>query len=378
MDDYILEMKEITKTFPGVIALDKVNLRVKRAEVHALVGENGAGKSTLMKILDGVYQADSGEIWLNGHKTVIRDTVDARNKGIGLIFQECNLVNTLSVAENIYIGQLQKKGLCVAWKAINRDAQALLDGFGFGFAATKKVENLSAAQRQLVEIAKVLSYDARIVVMDEPTSSLTSDEAEKLFGIIEKMRARGITFIYISHKLDEIFQLCDTATILRDGSVIETRPTQAFTQAQIIERMVGRSVDMEYPRKDCPIGEVVLKLAGITRNGVIEDISFELRRGEILGIAGLVSSGRTETAEVIFGAEKFDRGTLEINGVKTVLHSTCDGKRHGVGLLTEDRKETGLVLGYDLARNITVTNLPRVKRNGLLSVSKELALATQY
>ncbi|MEG1842604.1 MAG: sugar ABC transporter ATP-binding protein [Clostridia bacterium] len=378
MDDYILEMKEITKTFPGVIALDKVNLRVKRAEVHALVGENGAGKSTLMKILDGVYQADSGEIWLNGHKTVIRDTVDARNKGIGLIFQECNLVNTLSVAENIYIGQLQKKGLCVAWKAINRDAQALLDGFGFGFAATEKVENLSAAQRQLVEIAKVLSYDARIVVMDEPTSSLTSDEAEKLFGIIEKMRARGITFIYISHKLDEIFQLCDTATILRDGSVIETRPTQAFTQAQIIERMVGRSVDMEYPRKDCPIGEVVLKLAGITRNGVIEDISFELRRGEILGIAGLVSSGRTETAEVIFGAEKFDRGTLEINGVKTVLHSTCDGKRHGVGLLTEDRKETGLVLGYDLARNITVTNLPRVKRNGLLSVSKELALATQY
>ncbi|MEG0934105.1 MAG: sugar ABC transporter ATP-binding protein [Clostridia bacterium] len=378
MDDYILEMKEITKTFPGVIALDKVNLRVKRAEVHALVGENGAGKSTLMKILDGVYQADSGEIWLNGHKTVIRDTVDARNKGIGLIFQECNLVNTLSVAENIYIGQLQKKGLCVAWKAINRDAQALLDGFGFGFAATEKVENLSAAQRQLVEIAKVLSYDARIVVMDEPTSSLTSDEAEKLFGIIEKMRARGITFIYISHKLDEIFQLCDTATILRDGSVIETRPTQAFTQAQIIERMVGRSVDMEYPRKDCPIGEVVLKLAGITRNGVIEDISFELRRGEILGIAGLVSSGRTETAEVIFGAEKFDRGTLEINGVKTVLHSTCDGKRHGVGLLTEDRKETGLVLGYDLARNITVTNLPRVKKNGLLSVSKELALATQY
>ncbi|MEG2621279.1 MAG: sugar ABC transporter ATP-binding protein [Clostridia bacterium] len=378
MDDYILEMKEITKTFPGVIALDKVNLRVKRAEVHALVGENGAGKSTLMKILDGVYQADSGEIWLNGHKTVIRDTVDARNKGIGLIFQECNLVNTLSVAENIYIGQLQKKGLCVAWKAINRDAQALLDGFGFGFAATEKVENLSAAQRQLVEIAKVLSYDARIVVMDEPTSSLTSDEAEKLFGIIEKMRARGITFIYISHKLDEIFQLCDTATILRDGSVIETRPTQAFTQAQIIERMVGRSVDMEYPRKDCPIGEVVLKLAGITRNGVIEDISFELRRGEILGIAGLVSSGRTETAEVIFGAEKFDRGTLEINGVKTVLHSTCDGKRHGVGLLTEDRKETGLVLGYDLARNITVTNLPMVKKNGLLSVSKELALATQY
>ena len=378
MADYILEMKGITKTFPGVIALNNVSFSVERGEVHALVGENGAGKSTLMKILNGVYQANSGEIYLNGEKTVIKDTTDAKAKGIGLIFQEFNLINTLSVAENIYINRLKKKGGAIAWKQINKDAQALLDGFGFNFKATDKIEDLSAAQKQLVEIAKVLSYNAKLIVMDEPTSSLTTGETEKLFEIMTRLKGEGITIVYISHKLDEIFRMCDTTTVLRDGNIIDSKPTTAFTREEIIEKMVGRSVDMEYPKKTCPIGDVILKADGITRKGVIEDISFELHKGEILGLAGLVGSGRTELAEAIFGAEKYDAGQLFINGKKVTIRTTKDGKDNSIGLLPEDRKETGLVLLYDLTQNITITNLNKIKEGAFLSSKKEKTMAEEY
>jgi len=378
VQDFILEMKGITKSFPGVQALDSVNLNVERGTIHALVGENGAGKSTLMKVLDGVYQADAGSIWLNGREARIRDPIDARAQGIGLIFQEFNLINQLSVAENIYMGRLEKRGLAVDWRRINREAQALIDGFGFGFRVTDRVEDLPTAQKQLVEIAKVLSYGVKLVVMDEPTSSLTGEETKKLFGIIRGLKAQGITFIYISHKLDEIFSLCDRVTVLRDGKVIETRETGAFTHKEIIERMVGRGIDMEYPKKDCPIGETILKVERVTRNGIIRDISFELRSGEILGIAGLVASGRTELAEALFGAARYDGGAIEVKGKKVAIHSTHEGKRQGIGLLTEDRKETGLVLSYDLTRNITVTNLSRVKSGPFLSPRKEQAMAAEY
>lgn len=378
MADYILEMKGITKTFPGVVALNNVSFSVERGAIHALVGENGAGKSTLMKILNGVYQANSGEIYLNGEKTLIRDTTDAKAKGIGLIFQEFNLINTLSVAENIYINRLKKKGVAIAWKQINQDAQALLDGFGFNFKATDRIEDLSAAQKQLVEIAKVLSYGARLIVMDEPTSSLTTGETEKLFEIMTKLKSEGITMIYISHKLDEIFRMCDTTTVLRDGNIIDSKATRDFTNEEIIEKMVGRSVDMEYPRKTCDIGEVVLKAEDITRRGIIEDISFELHRGEILGLAGLVGSGRTELAEAIFGAERYDAGRLTVNGREVTIRSTRDGKENSIGLLPEDRKETGLVLLYDLTQNITITNLNKIKEGAFLSVKKEKSLAESY
>ena len=378
MQDFILEMKGITKSFPGVQALDRVDLDVERGTVHALVGENGAGKSTLMKVLDGVYQADAGEIWLNGRRTHIRDPIDARAQGIGLIFQEFNLINQLSVAENIYMGRLEKRAFAVDWRRINRETQALIDGFGFGFQATAKLEDLPAAQKQLVEIAKVLSYGVKLVVMDEPTSSLTGEETKNLFSIIRGLQSQGITFIYISHKLDEIFDLCDKVTVLRDGRVIETRETRSFTHKEIIERMVGRSIDMEYPHKVCPVGEAILTVNRITRNGIIRDISFTLRRGEILGVAGLVASGRTELAEALFGAAKYDSGTIEVKGKKVAIYSTYEGKRQGIGLLTEDRKETGLVLSYDLVRNITITNLSRVKNGPFLSPRKEQAIASEY
>ena len=378
MSEYILEMKDIVKTFPGVVALDHVSISVKRGEIYGLVGENGAGKSTLMKILDGVFPADSGEIYLDGEKTTIRNTNDAKSKGIGLIFQEFNLINTLSVAENIYLNRLKKKGPAVDWKQINEDTQGLIDRLGVSFKSTDRVGTLSAAQKQMVEIAKILSYKVQLVVMDEPTSSLTSEETEKLFGIMRKAKSEGITIIYISHKLEEIFRMCDTTTVIRDGAIVMSRPTAEFTRDAVVECMVGRSVDIKYPRKSCEAGEVILNVNGLTRGRVIQDVSFQLHRGEILGIAGLVGSGRTELAETLFGAERSSAGEVELLGNRIEIHSTSDGKNAGIGLLTEDRKETGLVLSYDLTRNISVTNLKRIKNRSLLSPALEKKLTKQY
>jgi ribose transport system ATP-binding protein len=376
MDDYILEMRNITKRFPGVLALNNVSFSVKRGEIHALVGENGAGKSTLMKILNGVHQADSGTIVLNGKETLIKNTNDAKSKGIGLVFQEFNLVNSLSVAENIYINRLKTNHGKVDWKQINKDAQQLIDSFGFNFRATEKIENLSAAQKQLVEIAKVLSIDTQLIVMDEPTSSLTTNETTILFNIILSLKEKGKSIVYISHKLEEVFKLCDTTTVIRDGQVIDTSPTSSFTRNQIVEKMVGRSIDTEYPKRKCKIGETVLKVEHITRNNIISDISFELHKGEILGLAGLIGSGRTELAEAIFGAEHYDEGTIEVQGKKVTIHSTYQAKNENIGLLTEDRKETGLVLSYNLTRNITITNLDKVKVHKFISDKKEQEMAT--
>ena len=378
MSEYILEMKNITKTFPGVVALDDVSLQVKRGDIHALVGENGAGKSTLMKVLNGVHQADKGEIYLDGEPVVIKGTMDAEAKGIGLVFQECNLINSLTVAENMFLNKLKggKKGL-IRWKELNKTTQEFLDKFKFYFKATEKIEDLSASQKQMVEIAKVLYKKPKLLVMDEPTSSLTIGETEHLFNIMRQLKEEGTTIIYISHKMDEIFSMCDTATVVRDGKMIETRPTKEFTRDEIVERMVGRSVDVDYPKRNIELGEVVLKLDNVSREGIVENISFELRKGEILGLAGLVGSGRTEIAEAIFGAEHYDGGVLEVNGKKVVINSTYQGKKEGIGLLTEDRKETGLVLEYDLVRNISVTNLNKIKTGPFLDKKKERALATE-
>jgi len=371
MEDYILKMEGISKHFPGVKALDNVNFAVQRGVTHALVGENGAGKTTLMKILNGVYKTDSGSIYLDGERIELRNTKDAKAAGIGLIFQEFNLVNQLSAAENIFLNRLKKKGIVIDWRRIVDEVQTIVDDLDFSFDVKEIVENLSAAQKQMVEIAKVLSENARIIVMDEPTSSLTATETENLLNIIRKLKNSGITVIYISHKLDEVFNISDVCSVMRDGQIIETRKTADFTKSEIIERMVGRSVDMEYPGRNVQIGEVVLAAKGITQGNKIKNVSFELFRGEILGIAGLVGSGRTELAEILFGARKYDKGELFINKKKAILHNTFDGKKAGIGLLTEDRKDTGLILPYNLIQNISVTNLPKVKKGPFLSWKKE-------
>lgn len=377
MDDFILEMRNIRKTFPGVIALDDVSFQVKHGEIHALVGENGAGKSTLMKILNGVYAATSGEIYVDGERLQINSVKQAQDKGISIIYQEFNLINTLSVAENIFLGRYSGNR-AINWKAMRKKAKALIAELGFSFDVDKIVGRLSTAEKQLVEIAKALSLNARVIVMDEPTSSLTEREVDLFFPIIERLKAKGITVIYISHKLDEIYRLCDNVTILRDGKVTGHSAVNAISRDEIIEKMVGRSLEMEYPNRTVKSGEVVLHVEQLCRRNELKNITFDLHCGEILGIAGLVGAGRTELAEAIFGADPADSGEIVIHGKSASIRSTLDGKRNSIGLVTEDRKETGLVLPMNVTQNITITDLNKVTSKMLLKKSMEETIAGEY
>jgi ABC-type sugar transport system ATPase subunit len=372
MGQILLEMRNITKTFPGVKALDNVSLVVLRGEVHGLVGENGAGKSTLMKILNGVLIPDSGKIFIDGTPVTFKNTKQAQSLGISLIYQEFNLVNTLSVAENIYLGFLKtNRANFISWKKVRTDASELIKRLGFSFNVNEKVENLSVAEKQLVEIAKALSVNAKLIAMDEPTSSLTSNEINNLFSIIQGLKERGITIIYISHKLDEVMTICDSVTVLRDGRIIDTKDVKDTNNNEIISKMVGRPVEMTYPLRQSAISdEVVLEVKNLSCAGFVRNISFSLRKGEVLGLAGLVGSGRTELVEAIFGARPLQNGEIYIHGQKVKIKSTADGKHFSIGLVTEDRKETGLALGYNVAENIIITNLNKV-RVGLI-VSKNL------
>ncbi len=377
MNNFILEMKGITKTFPGVVALDNVDLQVVPGTVHALVGENGAGKSTLMKVLNGVYEATSGEIYLNGKKLELSGVKDAQTNGISIIYQEFNLINTLSVAENIFLGRFNGKSV-IRWKELKQQAKDLIERLGFSFDVNRIVGTLSTAEKQLVEIAKALSLNAKVIVMDEPTSSLTEKEVDMFFPIIDRLRTEGITVIYISHKLDEIYRLCDNVTVMRDGKVTGNSAVKDISREQIIELMVGRSLDMEYPPRTVKPAETVLKVEHLCRRDELKDISFELHKGEILGIAGLVGAGRTELAEALFGADPADKGDIFLHGKKTNIRSTLDGKKNSIGLITEDRKETGLVLPMSVAQNITITNLDGVSKNSLLNKAKEKEVADRY
>ena len=378
-NEYILEMRDITKVFPGVKALDKVSFCVRRGEVHGLVGENGAGKSTLMKVLNGVFQANSGSVLIDGAPVLFNGTKDAQACGISLIYQEFNLVNTLSIAENIYLGFLQtgKAGL-IDWNGARKAAADLIGSLGFDFSVKKKVQDLSVAEKQLVEIAKALSVNARIIAMDEPTSSLTKNETEKLFGIIARLKGNGITVIYISHKLEEVFAICDTVTVLRDGQIIDTTAVKDTSHPEIISKMVGRPVEMTYPKRAAATLDVILEARGIACAGFVNDISFSLHRGEILGIAGLIGSGRTEIVEAIFGARKKQAGELFIRGKRVVIRNTADGKEHSIGLVTEDRKETGLALIYSVVDNLIITNLRKVSKSGFVNRKLSQAQADRY
>jgi ribose transport system ATP-binding protein len=377
VDEIILEMKHITKTFPGVIALDDVNFFVLRGEVHALIGENGAGKSTLMKILDGVYRADQGEILLNGVKLDIKDTKVAKENGISLIFQEFNLISMLSVAENIFLGKTGPNWL-INWKMINKKTQELLDSLGFNIKPTTIVDELSVAEKQMTEIAKALAIDAKIIVMDEPTATLTEKEIRMLFGIISNLKKKGITIIYISHRMEEVFEIADTVTILRDGKIVETCSTQEMDKNSIIEKMVGRPLDMEFPERVSKPRETILRAEHIFIKNILNNINFDLRKGEILGVAGLVGSGRTELARAIFGADRCTNGELWLNGKKVRIISTADAKRHSIGLVPEDRKEQGLAVGFSVMHNITISDLKRVSWGFMINSTKEQEFAKEF
>ena len=366
-EEVLLRMTGISKEFPGVKALDDVHLDVEAGTVHALMGENGAGKSTLMKVLAGIYTADAGSININGVPITVPDSATALKLGISMIHQELSPVPAMMVAENIYLGReplnrfgLVDKGLMI------RKAQALFDKWQIDINPRATMSTLVVAQMQMVEIAKAISYDARLIVMDEPTSAISEREVAHLHRIIRSLRDSGVAIIYITHKMDEVFKIADFVTVFRDGRHVATLPAAELDRQKLITLMVGRELTHLFPKEDIEIGDVVMSVRGLTRKGVIEDISFDLRRGEILGLAGLMGAGRTEVLEAIFGVTKTDAGTITVNGKQLTIGSPADAIKAGMGLLTEDRKKTGIMGVLSVRDNMSIANLDRFSPNGIL------------
>ncbi len=372
----LLEMQGITRVFPGVLALDSVDLNIYPGEVHALIGENGAGKSTLIKILSGAQLADKGKIILRGREIVFHNPWQALDEGISTINQELMLIPKLSVAENILLGQIpHKKSGRVDWgKARNRTVE-ILEMLGLRLDPDDLVENLSVAEQQAVEIAKALSRQAEIIIMDEPTSSLTSKEIDNLLEIILRLKRQGKTVILITHKLDETFRVSDTISVLRDGHHIATLETKKTSPDEIVNLMVGRSVDSIFTKREGRIGEPVLEVRNLSSAGKFSDISFTLHKGEVLGFAGLIGAGRTEVARAIFGADPIDSGEISIEGLRIDTKSLNKRIDAGIGLVPEDRKQQGLILGMALGDNLVLSVLSRLTRFGLRSSGKERKIA---
>jgi ABC-type sugar transport system ATPase subunit len=367
----LLEMRGISKFFPGVRALDNVDLTLYPGEVLALLGENGAGKSTLIKILGGAHAPDAGEIYIDGNQLRIDSPQMAQQAGIGIIYQEFNLVPALTARENIFLGQHRN---LLSWLNATRERQEAIQLFkriGIEVNPEMLCRDLTVAQQQIVEIAKALSLNARIVVMDEPTATLTPHEVAGLARVIQELKAQGIGIIYISHRLEEVEQLADRMTVLRDGKLVGTRPMNEVSRDQMIEMMVGRSLDNEFPRVESMPGEECLVVRGLTRLPVVKDVSFSVRKGEILGIAGLVGAGRTEMVRMIFGADQKDHGEIWLNGEKVNINNPRQAIRQGVCLLTEDRKSQGLVLGLTVQENFGLPNLGGFSRLGFIHASQE-------
>jgi ribose transport system ATP-binding protein len=377
--DVVLQIRNMTKNFGVVAALRDMQLNVRRGRVHTLLGENGAGKSTLMKILAGVYQPTTGDITLDGQAYHPKNPQDASDLGLTIVFQELSLCSNLTVAENILATREPSTAGFINDRALLARARAIVKELQLPIDVTEKVGNLSIAQRQLVEIAKGLSVDAKIVILDEPTSSLSDSEAEILFGIIERLKARGVAVIYISHRMEEIMRLSDDITVIRDGSYITTRERQDVTIEELIGLMVGRTMDKIYPPRDVPAPDLsvkpVLSVAGLSRDGEFSDISFEVRPGEILGFFGLIGSGRSEVMNALFGM-KHATGTVTLNGETVQITSAVQAIEKGIGFVTENRKEEGLVLSHSVGANISMVALKSfASRLGFLSNSRERAAA---
>ncbi len=353
----LLEMRGIAKSFPGVQALRGVDLELRAGEVLALLGENGAGKSTLIKVLAGAHRPDAGSIRLLGRGTVIRDPGDAQRLGVAVIYQEFNLIPALTARENIFLGREQTAAGFLRQQQEHRDAQALFRRIGVEIDPEAPCRELAVAEQQVVEIAKALSLQARIIVMDEPTATLTPPEVQRLFAIVRDLKAHGLGVIYISHRLEETFSIADRVMVLRDGKLVATRAIGQVTRADLIEMMVGRPLDQEFPERRGVIGADRLVAKNLCRGRKVRDVSFAIRGGEVLGLTGLIGAGRTETARLLFGADRPDSGRLELDGRPLQIRNPRDAMRAGIGLLTEDRKAEGLVLNRSARENFGLPNV---------------------
>lgn len=377
---YILEMRNVSKTFPGVKALDQINLRVKRGSVHALMGENGAGKSTLMKILYGIYIPDEGgELILDDKPFKPGRPIDAIRRGLTMVPQEISPAANLTIADNFYLGREITKGkFFLNQKAMNEQASAILKELGVPMDVTEKMSDVSVAKAQLVAIATAVSNDAKVIIMDEPTTALTENEVDQLYRIIETVKARGIAIIFISHKLDEVFRVSDEITVIRDGQYVDTKPTKEVTKEQLISMMVGRDMSEMFQRERFELSdEIVLEIKHFTREGKYQDINFAVRKGEIFGIAGLVGAGRSELVEGLFGYKPADSGDIYIKGEKAIINNPLDAMKHKIGFVTEDRKLTGLFLNLSITDNMIMPEMSLYLENFLVSVARAQKTANE-
>ena len=368
----------VSKRFGATQALDGVSLDLRPGEIHALVGENGAGKSTLVKILAGVHQPDDGTILLDGTAIELRGPAQARALGIAVVHQEPRLFPDLTVAENVFIGHAPARAFgTIDWGAMRRETERIFGELDVRLDADAIVRGLSMADQQLIEIARALSINATVLVLDEPTASLSAHEVERLFAIVRQTRARGVAVLFVSHRLDEVFDLCDLASVLRDGKHVVTRPTSELTTADLVRHMVGRAVSL-FPKVEAPVGDVLLEVEGLSRGEDFRDVSFAVRAGEILGLAGLVGAGRTEIARVLFGVDVADDGVIRLAGVPVSFASPSAALKAGIAYVPEDRHQDGLILDFSISSNVTLPILPRLFPNLFLRGATERAVGKRY
>ena len=380
MGDVILTMKGIDKSFPGVHALDHVDLEIRKGEVHALMGENGAGKSTLMKVLTGIYSKDSGTITYEGKEVEFANPREAQDAGIVIVHQELNMMNHLTVAQNIFIGREMMKGKLIDDEKMNREAKKLFDMLKIDINPKEKMGNLTVGKQQMCEIAKAISHEAKVIIFDEPSAALTESEIEELFKIIRDLREKNLGIVYISHRMDEIKVITDRVTVMRDGTYVGTLITKESTKDDIIKMMVGRVI-YEDPKTESnvkPDAPVVLKVEHLNAGKMVKDVSFELRKGEILGFSGLMGAGRTETARALFGADPKESGDIYVNGKKVDIKTPMDAVKYGIGYLSEDRKRFGIVVQKSVAENTTMATLDDYVRRLFINKKKENDISKEY
>lgn len=378
MSQIAVELKDIIKVFPGVTALDNMNLTLRYGEVHALVGENGAGKSTLIKVLSGVHKQTSGKVFIDGEEVNLKGPIDALKRGIACVYQELNIAQPLSLTDNLFAGSLKRKkgSPLLDYKYMHQRAKEIMEGLNQDVDVRAPAQSFSIGQQQMIEIGKAILHDAKVLILDEPTSSLSEGETKNLFKIVNKLKESGVAILFVSHKLEEIFELCDVVTVMRDSKPIATKAVSDVTKDDLISMMVGRKMENVYPEKTSTPGDVILEVKNLRRTGVVRNINFQLRKGEILGFSGLVGAGRTETMRCLFGADPFDEGEKYINGEKVNIRNTRHAIAHKIAFITEDRKKEGLVLDFPIHKNLSMISLRELQNHGVINEKKIREQAT--